>query len=147
MAQRDRRNNCCARYRELIARHCLLVGGKRHGNYLTVCYLLVKLAYLANAVGQLFLLEYVLGFQYTMYGFRAATNIARGHEWNVGESFPRVTLCAFQVFVISFKQVLSNHVLLDIIQSIVAAAFTFPNRKQGDHHNGDQAVRRPHMMC
>jgi len=52
MAQRDHRNGCCVRFQETVARHCFLVGGKRHGNYLTVSYLLVKLLYLTNAVGQ-----------------------------------------------------------------------------------------------
>jgi len=73
------------------------VGGKRHGNYLTVTYLFVKLAYLANAVCQLFLLEYWLGFDYVGFGVRTVRRAVLGNEWHFGDSFPRITLCAFQV--------------------------------------------------
>lgn len=97
LSQRDRRDNCCTRYRESVARQCFLIGGKRQGNYLTVSYLIVKLAYLANAVGQLFLLEYLLGFDYMVYGFRAMAAVLRGGDPQFSETFPRVTLCAFQV--------------------------------------------------
>jgi len=80
-----------------LSRYCCLIGGKRQGNYLTVTYLLVKLAYLGNAVAQLFLLEYWLGFDYAGFGVRAIRRALHGYTWNFGDSFPRVTLCAFQV--------------------------------------------------
>jgi len=97
LTQRQRSNNCCNRQLATLSRYCCLVGGKRHGNYLTVTYLVVKLAYLANAVGQLFLLEYWLGFDYAGFGVRAVRRAIRGYAWDFGDSFPRVTLCAFQV--------------------------------------------------
>ena len=97
LTQRQRSNNCCSRQLVTLSRYCCLVGGKRHGNYLTVSYLVVKLAYLANAVCQLFLLEFWLGFDYSGYGVRTVLRALRGYEWHFGDSFPRVTLCAFQV--------------------------------------------------
>ena len=97
LTQRERSNNCCNRQLALLSRYCCLVGGKRHGNYLTVTYLLIKLGYLANAASQLFLLEYWLGFDYAGFGVRALRRALRGYEWHFGDSFPRVTLCAFQV--------------------------------------------------
>ena len=101
LTQRQRKNNCCSRQLVTLSRYCCLVGGKRYGNYLTVSYLLVKLAYLAVAVSQLFLLEYWLGFDYSGFGVRAVRRALHGYEWNFGDSFPRVTLCAFQVFATS----------------------------------------------
>ena len=97
LTQRQRSNNCCNRQLATLSRYCCLIGGKRHGNYLTVTFLVVKLAYLANAVCQLFLLEYWLGFDYAGFGVRAIRRAIRGYEWHFGDSFPRVTLCAFQV--------------------------------------------------
>src|SRR6218665_2390095 len=96
-AQRDYADGCCVRQRRFIARYCFLVGGRRQGNYLTACYIFVKLLYLGNAVGQLYLLEYVLGVDYVLYGFSALSKAVRGEEWRLSNSFPRVTLCSFQV--------------------------------------------------
>ena len=115
LTQRQRSNTCCNRQLATLSRYCCLVGGKRHGNYLTVTYLVVKLAYLANAVGQLFLLEYWLGFDYAGFGVRAVRRAMRGYEWDFGDSFPRVTLCAFQVirpFCFSIKLDICIHCLL-----------------------------------
>jgi len=99
LTQRERSNNCCNRQLVMLSRYCCLIGGKRYGNYLTVTYLLVKLAYLANVVCQLFLLEYWLGFDYLGFGVRAIRRALYGYEWHFGDSFPRVTLCAFQVII------------------------------------------------
>ena len=57
LAQRDYRKGCCVQCKHMMAKYCFLFGGKRHGNYLTVAYLVIKVLYLANAIGQLFLLD------------------------------------------------------------------------------------------
>lgn len=104
LSQRQRTNNCCSRQLVTLSRYCCLVGGKRHGNYLTVSYLVVKLAYLSVAVAQLFLLEHWLGFDYTGFGVRTVLRALRGYQWHFGDSFPRVTLCAFQVDIRTSRQ-------------------------------------------
>lgn len=97
LAQRDYRIGVFARVRRLMARTCCLVGGRTQGNFLVACYLLIKLLYAANAVGQLFLLDAFLGIDYHMYGFRVIDKLIRGHNWDMAERFPKVTLCDFDI--------------------------------------------------
>ena len=97
LAQRDFQRGCCTEVKQIMARYCFMVGGKRHGNYLMVTYLFVKVLYLCNAVGQLFLLDYFLGIEYHMYGIHVAARLLKGEDWTVSERFPRVTLCNFQI--------------------------------------------------
>lgn len=70
LTQREHSKSCYARIKEIIAKHCFIVGGRRQGNYLTVAYLAVKLCYLGNIVGQLFLLDRFLGNDYHLYGYQ-----------------------------------------------------------------------------
>jgi len=60
-------------------------------------YFFVKLLYLLNAFGQLFLLNSFVGDNYTIYGFQVFKNLLL--QQDVGESarFPRSTLCSFKV--------------------------------------------------
>ena len=97
LAQREFQRGCCVDIKNMMSRYCFLVGGKRHGNYLMVAYLFVKLLYLFNAIGQLFLLDYFLGIEYHMYGIHAAARLLKGEDWTMSERFPRVTLCNFQI--------------------------------------------------
>jgi len=65
---------------------------------LTVSYLLVKLVYLLNAVGQLFLLDLFLGIDYHVYGVRVVARVLRGDDsGELSQRFPRVTLCNFDI--------------------------------------------------
>lgn len=61
-----------------LSKLCCLVGGRLYGNYLISAYLLVKCLYVANAVGQLFLLDAMLGIDYHMYGLRVVQKLFRG---------------------------------------------------------------------
>ena len=49
-----------------------------HGNYLVLVYLLVKLVYIGNAIGQLFLLNAFLGTDYHLYGIDVLRRMATG---------------------------------------------------------------------
>ena len=97
MSQRDYRQNCCIRLKQVVARYCFLVGGKRHGNFLTVAYIFIKLLYAVNALGQLFLLDMFLGIEFHLYGIYVMARLFRGEDWSASERFPRVTLCNFQI--------------------------------------------------
>jgi hypothetical protein len=72
LTQREHSKSCYARIKEIIAKHCFIVGGRRQGNYLTVAYLTVKLCYLGNIVGQLFLLDRFLGNEYHLFGYQVS---------------------------------------------------------------------------
>ena len=83
----------------VLARH-------RLGNYLVVLFLVSKVFYIGNAVGQLFLLNVVLATKYYTLGFDVTSKLARQQDWTEESyvAFPRVTLCDFKVhsFVIFF---------------------------------------------
>ena len=74
-----------------------LCGTRRMGNYLTSLYLVVKLLYIANIVGQFFLLNEFLGTDYKLYGVQMLRDLANGVEWTESGHFPRITMCDFSI--------------------------------------------------
>lgn len=97
LIQRDHRTGCLARAKQVLSRNCMLVYGRFNGNYLTVCYLIVKCCYLVNAVGQLFLLDIILGYQYHLYGIHVLRHFILGEDMGVSERFPKTTMCDFRI--------------------------------------------------
>jgi len=80
LAQREYRTGCMVRIKHFIAKMCCIVGGKLYGNYLISGYMAVKLMYLANAVGQLFLLDAFLKIDYHLYGVHVVEQLIRGQD-------------------------------------------------------------------
>ena len=74
--------------------HCF-----RMGNYLVLLFLFSKLCYIGNVVAQLFVLNRVLGTNYSWYGIDILTNMVADHDWTEANiiAFPRVTMCDFRV--------------------------------------------------
>jgi hypothetical protein len=68
-----------------------------YGNYLVMLYMFIKMVYIANALGQLFLLNAFLDTDYHFYGFEVLTKMIRHENWTTSDRFPRVTLCDFKV--------------------------------------------------
>lgn len=68
-----------------------------YGNYLCVLYLIMKLVYIANAIGQIFLLDRFLGTKYSMYGFEVIDRLVKGEGLSVSHRFPRVTMCDISI--------------------------------------------------
>ena len=61
-------------------------------------YLLIKLVYVINAVGQLFLLDAILLNNYHLYGVFIIERLLKGTDWTLLDGrFPRVTLCEFEI--------------------------------------------------
>nr|BAI77422.1 innexin1 [Dicyema koshidai] len=81
----------------MLAKMVTLTGGRRQGNYLTIAYCITKLLFLLNIVGQFFVLNGFLGFQFNMYGFNILNEYVHGRETNESSFFPRVTYCDFSV--------------------------------------------------
>ncbi|KAL3311445.1 hypothetical protein Ciccas_009974 [Cichlidogyrus casuarinus] len=69
--------------------------GKKHGNYLTVLYFSIKMLYLVNIFGQLFLMERFVGSKQSFYGIRMMIDLLNGTTWQRSGNFPRVTFCDF----------------------------------------------------
>ena len=83
--------------KSLFAYTCCRLCGRRHGNYLTLTYLVCKVIFIANVVLQLFALNVFLGQQFSIYGFDVLGAMMAGHDWTQSERFPRVTMCDFMV--------------------------------------------------
>lgn len=94
---REYRQGCWINCKHFVSRNCCLVCGKRYGNYLVFLYLGVKLLYILNVVGQLFLCDAFLGSDYHVYGLQLVTKMIYQEDWTASERFPRVTLCDFQI--------------------------------------------------
>ena len=69
--------------------------GRHSGNYLAVVYVLIKLLYIANAIGQLFLLNLFMGRGFSLLGLEAIKNWMNGQDIESVERFPRITMCKF----------------------------------------------------
>ena len=89
-------NTRCGRLRYMLAKVACF-WGKRHGNYLVIVYLLVKLLYIGNVVLQLYLLNQVLGTDYWLYGAEALYDVVKTGTHQESYRFPRVALCDFDI--------------------------------------------------
>jgi hypothetical protein len=64
--------------------------GRRHGNFLYIVYMFVKAVYIANVIGQLFLMNSFFGFQYHSYGFDFFKKFLNGDDYSrIDKGFPR----------------------------------------------------------
>ena len=69
------------------------ISGKFLGNYLMVLYFFVKLAFIANCLSQLFVLNLLLGHEFHKFGFELMDKIWRGKGWDTGSRiFPKTRL-------------------------------------------------------
>ena len=80
----------------VVGRICDICG-KRRGNYISILYVVVKVIYLANAIGQFFALNFFLGHDYVSYGVDVFVAMYHGDDWSESERFPRVTMCDVDV--------------------------------------------------
>ncbi|VDP07734.1 unnamed protein product [Soboliphyme baturini] len=78
----------------------MLICTRNSGAAVTCLYLCVKLLYLVNIVGQLFLLNLFLGSNDTLFGFHILNDLLHNREWEESGNFPRVTMCDFEVKVL-----------------------------------------------
>lgn len=91
------RPGCTMSIKSLLASTCFRTCGRRHGNYLTMFYLVSKVLFIANVIIQLFALNFFLGHQFSMYGIHVAQSLLAGEDWTASPRFPRVTMCDFNV--------------------------------------------------
>lgn len=71
--------------------------GKRYGNSLMTLYLFIKLLHILNAAGQLLILGYFLGTDYTLYGVEVIRQLLNNGSYQASTHFPTVTLCDFDI--------------------------------------------------
>lgn len=76
------------------------MSSSRIGCYLLILFLISKLLYIANIIGQLFILNKVFAMRYNTFGFDMISNLAGTKDWTEDFSyvaFPRVTYCDFDI--------------------------------------------------
>ena len=69
--------------------------GRHSGNYLAFTYILIKLLYITNAIGQLFLLNIFMGRSFSLIGIETIQRYLKGKNMTAVERFPRITMCKF----------------------------------------------------
>lgn len=111
--QRESRHRCCVTMRHILSAKLCFLCGRRYGNYLVCTYILMKLLYISNAIGQLFMLNAFLATDYNFYGFQVVEDMIHG-GWTESKRFPRVTMCDFDIRQMTNKHHYSIQCVLPI---------------------------------
>ena len=86
------------RFKSVLNVICCRCCGARMGNYLVVLYLFSKLLYIANAIGQLYLLNALLRTNYNLFGVEYFRNTINNYTYaDNSPVFPKVSMCDFNV--------------------------------------------------
>ncbi|VDK30260.1 unnamed protein product [Dibothriocephalus latus] len=95
----DRRGKMAALGRRVNDTCSLLLASKRLGTWTVLSYLCIKMLYLANAIGQLYLMKKFLGYGDSMTGFMIALthSLIQGSDWRESLYFPRVAFCSLKL--------------------------------------------------
>ncbi|KAI3413274.1 hypothetical protein GPALN_010772 [Globodera pallida] len=67
------------------------------GISVSTLYLLVKLLYVMNVIGQFLILNAFIGRGYGVWGWTALESLWSGTEWHDSPVFPRVSFCDFEI--------------------------------------------------
>uniref|UniRef100_A0A0N4ZZ03 Innexin n=1 Tax=Parastrongyloides trichosuri TaxID=131310 RepID=A0A0N4ZZ03_PARTI len=93
-------NHLCDNVFEFDHSAAIKVSTSKSGYNATALYLITKLLYVINAVGQLFMLNHFLGGDYLSWGFETLYDVAHGYQIRENDIFPRVIMCDFSVRVL-----------------------------------------------
>ena len=96
-SQQNKDTTCTLSIKNLISRTCCVCFGRRHGNYLVALYMFVKILFIANVIGQLFMLNNFLDMNFHVYGFEVIRAMINGENWTQSQRFPRVTMCDLKI--------------------------------------------------
>ena len=110
--RRGRENRNLSLAKRILAVFCCMYG-KFQGNYFMLTYLLTKILYVINSVGQLALFNEMLGIKYYRYGLELIQKLliliqnqpmeqAYKPQGGLSKYFPKVTLCDFEY--VSFER-------------------------------------------
>nr|KAG5713880.1 hypothetical protein BaRGS_024507 [Batillaria attramentaria] len=105
--------NAISRFREKIS-GIFFCFGKRTGTYLTGLYMFTKILYVANIVGQFFMLSAFLGLNYWNLGIDAMRELNKYGRWQDHYTFPRIGLCDYKIRQMANVQTFSVQCVLSI---------------------------------
>ncbi|ESN97988.1 hypothetical protein HELRODRAFT_114074 [Helobdella robusta] len=97
------------------------------GNYLVELYLFIKAMYIANVLGQLFLLNAFLGNEYHLYGIDVLKRLLANQPWTTSHRFPRVTICDFHIRMLgnSHRHTIQCALPMNLFYEIIFIFFWF----------------------
>ncbi|XP_045179070.2 innexin unc-9-like [Mercenaria mercenaria] len=95
--QRQYKHNFVARAKARFSHVFCFYCNKREGNFLTGLYLCTKVLYIANVIGQFFMLNSFLSTDFGMYGFEYIRMMRDGVPMRESPRFPRITLCDMDI--------------------------------------------------
>ncbi|KAL5107677.1 Innexin unc-7 [Taenia crassiceps] len=99
-AHRDIRRGKRAAFKRRLHAICgIFLVSKRMGTWTVFSYLCIKILYLTNAIGQLYLMKHFLGYDEDMVGFglTLANSLVSGVKWEESLYFPRVAFCSITI--------------------------------------------------
>ena len=67
-------------------------------------YILTKLLYLFNVIGQFVMMNQFLGQHNYLWGAHILNDIRTGRDWELSGNFPRITMCDFTVIFLTFHR-------------------------------------------
>lgn len=93
---------------------CSFLGSGRFrasGDYLTRCYILMKVLNLMNVIVQFALIDKFLGTNEWFWGGRIVNDFLQGRQWNDTGRFPRVTFCDFDIKTLGNEKYGQRHTI------------------------------------
>lgn len=97
LTKKEKTKVTCRDYFGWALRGCCACRRTSSGNFLVIIFLLTKIGYSINAVGQFFLLNVFLGKEFHFYGILIVKAIINNEEYETSEMFPTITLCDFRM--------------------------------------------------
>ena len=91
------KHNIFVRAKQRMSKVCFFICSRRGGTYLLGLFLGVKVLYLANVIGQFFILNAFMATEYNLYGFEVIESLVANRPMKESPRFPRVTLCDFEI--------------------------------------------------
>nr|XP_011426037.1 innexin unc-9 isoform X3 [Crassostrea gigas] len=91
------KNNIFVRAKKKAQTFCFFMCDRRGGTYLVGLFITIKILYMANVIGQFFLLNAFMATKYNLYGFEVIKSLIENEPMMESPRFPRVTLCDFQI--------------------------------------------------
>ncbi|VEL27217.1 unnamed protein product [Protopolystoma xenopodis] len=81
------------RMRNIVQRLCSIRPNLR----ITMLFFAVRLLFVGNSIGQIYLMRQFIGTNSTMFGMEMLKDIISGKDWEQSGQFPRVTFCNVNV--------------------------------------------------
>ena len=91
------KEGCAPNCKWILTHVMCCMSQKTFGNYIVILYFVTKLLFLINIVSQIFMLNWFLGNDFTMYGIDVIRMWVQKAEWRESRRFPRVTLCDIDI--------------------------------------------------